>query len=307
MSAQPTLSVPIDFTVGSRRLLSVKRELATWSFSLGQALEADIGPLYAPAPGPDGFRVLSAPLSMIPAITASFPNHVIGARQNYPRHYIAMDGSFDDYMARFSGKTRSTLRRKARKLEKEVGAGFAVTEHRTPSEIETFLTRAKPLSAMTYQARLLDAGLPDTPEAKAEMLRLAQDDQMRAYLLEGADGPIAYLALPVQSSSVIYAHLGYHPDWARLSPGTVLQMEALQRLFAEDRYTHFDFTEGDGAHKAMFGTHHIRCASFALLAPTLANRALLTGRGAFDKGVAAAKSLAEKSGALARIRSRLRA
>ena len=71
-------------------------------------------------------------------------------------------------------------------------------------------------------------------------------------------------------------------------------MEALERLFAERRYAYFDFTEGDGAHKAMFGTHALRCASFALLSPTLANRALITSRRAFDASVAGAKALAAR-------------
>ncbi|MEO1729333.1 MAG: hypothetical protein AAFR64_01185 [Pseudomonadota bacterium] len=70
---------------------------------------------------------------------------------------------------------------------------------------------------------------------------------------------------------------------------------------------HFNFTEGDVAHKAMFGTDQIHCASVALLSPTFANRALLSARSAFDAGVAGAKSLAQRSGALAHIRSRLRA
>jgi len=307
MSAPATLSVPIDFTVGSRRLFCVRKELATWNFSLEQALAASDRAPEPPAPGPDGFRVLSAPLAIIPTIEARHDGHLIGARQDYPRHYIAMDESFDEYMAGFSGKTRSTLRRKARKLEKEVGEAYAITQHRTPAEVEDFLAKALPLSAKTYQARLLDAGLPDTPDATRRMLKLAEDDRMRGFLLHGADGPIAYLSLPIHGDTVVYAHLGYDPQWGRLSPGTVLQMVALERLYAEQRYSHFDFTEGDGAHKAMFGTHHIACASFALLSPTLANRALITGRDAFDASVAGAKALAERSGALARIRSRLRA
>ncbi|MEO0872655.1 MAG: GNAT family N-acetyltransferase, partial [Pseudomonadota bacterium] len=148
---------------------------------------------------------------------------------------------------------------------------------------------------------------PDDPAARRTMLTLAEADRMRCFLLEAGEGPIAYLALPVHGSTLVYAHLGYHPQWARLSPGTVLQMHALERLFAEQRYTHFDFTEGDGAHKAMFGTDRIECASFALLTPTLANRSLITARRLFDASTAAAKAAAARSGALGRIRSRLRA
>jgi len=298
-------SISIDFTVGSRCLFAVDRRLATWSFALKDVLAAD-ATLVPPEPGPDGLRVLSTPSRSIAAILAQFPQHLIGGRQDYQRHYIDMTGSYDDYLARFSGKTRSTLRRKARKLAKEVGDAYHLTEHRTPVEIEHFLDAAIPLSAKTYQARLLDAGLPDMPQARKAMLQIAENDQMRGFLLHGPHGPIAYLSLPVSDRTLAYAHLGYDPDWARLSPGTVLQMEALERLFAERRYAYFDFTEGEGAHKAMFGTDSADCSSFILLEPTAANRALLGTRAGFDTMIAQARSLAERSSALSRIRSALR-
>ena len=108
---------------------------------------------------------------------------------------------------------------------------------------------------------------------------------------------------PAEGLTLIYAYLGYDPDWARLSVGTVLQMDALERLFAEARYRWFDFTEGDGAHKEMFGTHAAACSSLVLLEPTLANRTLLGARDAFDASVSQAKALATRSGAISRIRA----
>lgn len=294
----------IDFTVGSRRLLSVPRALSTWAFSLEDVL-AGVLPALPPS-GRDGVRVLSAPTVQLPAITARYPGFIAGGRQDYRRHYIDMTQSFDDYMAQFSGKTRSTLRRKARKLGDEAG-GYTVTEHRTPAQVEAFLAAALPLSARTYQARLLDAGLPESPEARRAMLEAAEADRMRAFLLHAGGQPVAYLALPVMGQTLVYAHLGYDPEWARLSVGTVLQMDTLERLFGENRYRWFDFTEGDGAHKDMFGTHAAACSSLVLLEPTLANRSLLGARAAFDAGVLSAKALAQRSGALGRIRAVLRA
>lgn len=302
-----TERIIIDFTLGSRRLLGVPRRVATWSFALEDLLAADSHALVAaPDCGPDGVRVLSAPLAAIPTILATFPGHVAGARQEYRRHYIDMDLGFEGYMARFSGKTRSTLRRKARKLAEETG-GYSVSEHRTPAEIARFLDLALPLSAKTYQARLLDAGLPEAPAARAAMLEAAERGRMRCFLLRAGGEPIAYLALPVAGRTLVYAHLGHDPAWARLSPGTVLQMEALERLFAEGRYRWFDFTEGEGAHKELFGTDAVACASFVLLRPTLANRALLDARAAFDKLASEGKRLAARSGALGPIRQLLRA
>lgn len=294
----------IDFTIGSRRLFAVERKLATWSFSLANVLSGEASS--PPPTGPDGLRILSAPHSAVPAILRRFPAHLIGGRQDYRRHYIDMQGSYEDYLARFSGKTRSTLRRKARKLADDTG-GYEVTEHRAPPEVEAFLEAALPLSARTYQARLLDAGLPDTPDARRTMLAAAEQDRMRCFLLWVADEPIAYLSLPVEGETLVYAHLGYDPELSRLSPGTVLQMEALERLFAEQRYRWFDFTEGEGAHKAMFGTDSVQCASFVLLEPTLTNRAVLGARAGFDGLIAASKRLAARSGAMGRIRGLLRA
>lgn len=303
--------VGIDFTIGARRLASVPRALSTWRFGLADVLAEQSARLSPPAPGPDGLRVLSAPRDAVPAILARFEDHLIGSRQDYPRHYIDMgeEGAptFAAYMARFSGKTRSTLRRKAKKLAAEPG-GYEVSEYRSPAEIERFLDLALPLSARTYQARLLDAGLPDTPEARRAMLEAAENGRMRGFLLHAGESraPVAYLSLPVEGRVLVYAHLGYDPAFARLSPGTVLQMEALERLYAQGRFTHFDFTEGDGAHKAMFATHAAPCASFVLLREGMANRALLSARSGFDAAVAGAKTLARRSGLLAGARGFLR-
>ncbi len=294
----------IDFTLGSRRLLSVPRQLATWGFTLDDVLS---GTLPDPPPsGRDGVRVLSAPTDRLAIVSACYPGFVGGGRQDYRRHYIDMAGGFDGYMARFSAKTRSTLRRKARKLAEESG-GYTVTQHRTPAEIEAFLAAALPLSAKTYQARLLDAGLPADPASRRAMLEAAEDDRMRAFLLHAGGQALAYLSLPVTGATLVYAHLGYDPAFARYSPGTVLQMDALERLFAEARFRWFDFTEGEGAHKALFGTHSAACTSLVLLEPTLANRALLGARAAFDASVDRAKRLAGRSGALGRVRTLLRA
>lgn len=302
MAAPPT---PIHFTIGSRRLLSVPRRLVPLAFSLDDVLSARM-PEPADLVDADGLRVLSAPLGTVDSLTARFPGYLMGGRQDYRRFYIDMAGSFENYLARFSGKTRSTLRRKARKLSDEAGGSLEVSAHRTPAEVEAFLAEALPLSARTYQARLLDAGLPGDETSRRAMLAKAEAGQMRCFLLRAKGRAIAYLSLPVESETLVYAHLGYDTDWARLSPGTVLQMHALESLFAEQRFRWFDFTEGEGAHKELFGTGSVECASFLLLKRDVSNRLLLGSLAAFDSSVAAAKALARKSVVMAQTRRLLR-
>ena len=218
-----------------------------------------------------------------------------------------MTGGFDDYLAQFSAKTRSTLRRKIRKFADSDGGTLDVRTYRTVEELNCFLSLAQPLARQTYQARLLDAGLPDDDRFAEETRALAARDGVRAFLQFLDDTPVAYLYLPVSGQTLIYAFLGYHPDHADLSPGTVLQIAAMERLFAENRFRYFDFTEGDGAHKAQFGTDLVECASFLLLRPTLANRILLTTLSGFDRTIAAAKALARRAGAEAKLRKLTRA
>lgn len=258
--------VTLSFSIGSRRLFGIERYLVDIAYSLAD-LTSGQRPHVEDGPGKDGSRVLSAPPSDIPFWQAKFPRHRICAVQHYRRHFIAMQGGFEDYLANFSGKTRSTLRRKRRRFEKADGGELDLRCYRSEGEIAEFLSLATPLARKTYQARLLDAALPDDAESQREIRGATARDAVRAFLLFLQGEPVAYLYLPVEGTVLIYAYLGYDPAHADLSPGTVLQMGALEHLFAEQRFTHFDFTEGDGAHKALFGTDSLPCSSFVLLTP----------------------------------------
>ncbi len=301
----PPVEYPIPFTVGSRRLLTVERKVATLAFALEDILARRV-PAVPPMTSVDGLRVLSAPPAAEARLREAMPGFLIGAREEYARYYIDMSVSYDDYLARFSGKTRSTLRRKRRKFEKAGGGDLDLRAYRTPEEIDAFVDLALPLSNRTYQARNLDAGLPADEKWQAEMRDLAGQDRARAFLLFLKGKPVAYLYLPVERDTLIYAYLGYDPDHAGLSPGTVLQMAALESLFAEGRFRYFDFTEGEGAHKALFGTDSEQCASFLMLRPTWSNRLLLSGLRCFDGAIAAGKVVARTSGLERALRQWLR-
>ena len=286
--------VTIAFTIGSRRLLRFKRHLTDIAYSLDDLTQ---GQRPRPAGGiddarsRDGLRILSAPPSDIAYWQAQFPRYRFGAVQHYRRHFITMEGGYEAYLARFSGKTRSTLRRKRRRFEKADGGRLDLRAYRGEAEIAAFLDLAAPLARRTYQARLLDAALPDDAQSRRAILAAATRDEVRAFLLFLKGEPVAYLYLPIDGTTLIYAYLGYDPDHADLSPGTVLQMAALESLFAEERFTHFDFTEGDGAHKALFGTDSLPCCSFVLLKPHWRNATILAAYTAFEGAVDAGKRI----------------
>ncbi len=182
----------------------------------------------------------------------------------YDRYYVSLTGSFADYLKKFSSKSRSTLLRKVRRFAEFSGGEVRWREFRKPDEMDEFHRLARTVSEKTYQERLLDAGLPDTPEFRRRMAELAAQDAVRAYVLFHGDGAVAYLYCPAQEGVLLYEYLGYDPQFAEWSPGTVLQHLALEKLFAEGRFRMFDFTEGGGPHKQFFATGSTRCADVYL-------------------------------------------
>jgi CelD/BcsL family acetyltransferase involved in cellulose biosynthesis len=299
-------TTPIKFVIGSRKLFAVRRRLKTVGCGLEQLLAGTAPDFDAGGVAVDGYRVLSVTEAVRIEALRRFPQHAAGGLQRYRRHYIDMAEGFADYWARFSSKTRSTLQRKRRKLAELMDGALAVEEFRSPDDVGRFFAEAIPLSRRTYQARLLEAGLPEGDAARATAMQLAAENRLRTFLLRARGRAIAYLYLPVEGATLKYAFLGYDPEFSRYSPGTVLQLGALERLFAEERYRYFDFTEGEGAHKALFGTNSIEACSFFLLRGTLPNRCVLRSLDLLDNTVARAKKVATRTGGLGRAHRLLR-
>lgn len=282
-------AVPLDFRVGARTLWSVRRRLQRVGWSLDDALVGGVAALPAPEAGSQGWLLTSLPESTLTQVVR--PGFFVAVRQRYRRYYTDLDGTYDAWLAGLSGNARSAVRRKGKRLAAHPD-GVQVHLYRSPRELEVFRPLARPLAARTYQERLLGMGLPENPAFLAEERALAAADRVRAWLMLLGGRPIAYLWCSAEGGSLRYDHLGYDPDHAELSPGTVLLARAFADLFAEGRFRRFDFTEGEGRHKRQFATGGVDCADALLLRGTLANRALAGALGGFDGGVALAKRAA---------------
>jgi len=193
----------------------------------------------------------------------------------FHRRYIDLTTGLDTYMSGFSGKTRSTFRRKIRKFQEVSSGELDWRAYRSAPEMRDFYAEARRVSRRTYQEKLFDAGLPEDGAFVDGMLARAEAGLVRGFILFLAGAPVSYLYLPIVDDRVIYGHLGFDPAYAALSPGTVLQLLALESLFAEGRFRIFDFTEGEGEHKRLFATHERLCGNVYYLRPTIRNRAII--------------------------------
>lgn len=289
--------------------------LATWTRRLQVQAYRITDPPTLPLPrlvdGSDGFLVRSMPLlTPLPVVsTLSLEDQPLlrYVMQRFPRYYIDMaDQGFDGYKAKFSTKTRSTLNRKIKRFTEHCAGKLRWTAYRTPESLDQFWHHARELSKKTYQEKLLDAGLPDTPEYRGQAKAMAARDTFRAYLLFDGERAVSYLVCPIRDGVVEYGYLGYDPEYRHFSVGTLLQWLALESLFDERRYRYFDFTEGESEHKRLFSTGHLDCANVVMLRITTAHRLLVLSHETFTRMAERVGRWLEKYHLKSRMRSWIR-
>lgn len=218
--------------------------------------------------GSQGFLIRSLPVAAeLPPVSRA-GDFLCYVPLQYRHCYIDLGQSFDSYLKKFSAKTRSTINRKIKRYTEHCGGTLRWQTYTMPGEIRDFFRLARTVSKLTYQERLLDAGIPESEEFIRQAESLAADQRVRAYLLFDGERPVSYLYCPVQDGVLIYSYLGYDPAYMQMSVGTILQWLAVEQLFKEARFRYFDFTEGQSDHKSFFATHQRQCANVFLVKRT---------------------------------------
>jgi CelD/BcsL family acetyltransferase involved in cellulose biosynthesis len=302
--------VPLAFRFSTRTLGSVKFPLLVRTASLSERpLEADELP-----PRPESFGSgICGCVNWSQPISATLPRLrrrerlLVYVAHQYRRYFIDLTGKYDEYLAKFSAKSRSTLRRKMRKFEELSGGRIEWRIFRKPGELEEFFRLATPLSQSTYQERLFGHGLGADVADLESALKLAEEDQVRAYLLFLKGQPIAYLFCPVRNGALIYDKQGYDPQHSSCSPGTVLQLLALESLFKERAHSLLDFTEGEGEHKQFFSTRSQLCADIFVLRARPRLVITVMAHAAMEMMTGPLRDVLRRLGFLARVRRLLRA
>lgn len=157
-----------------------------------------------------------------------------------PHRLIRLNGSFSDYMKRFSPKTRKNRLREI-KILRELGEVklVRVTE---ASEIDSFLDAAYRISHKTRQFKRFGWSIAarDRRLVKNELLRLAQHGSLRSYLLTCSKVPCSFI-LGQQSDSKFHpVAAGVDPAWENYSVGTALLLLVLEDLFRENSPDFYD-------------------------------------------------------------------
>ncbi len=224
--------------------------------------------------GIEAARIYSCPIGRGARAVSLAAGTVRYVSAQYRHFFIDLAGSFEDYLRKFSSKSRSTLRRKVKKFLLEAGAEQPFLEFSRPDEMPEFQRLAAQVSQKTYQHRLLGLSIPDDAEHLRELSDLAAADRLRGYILMHRGTPVAYNVCVGLGGTLTVDKTGFDPEFARLHPGTVLQFLSIERLFAEGRFRIYDFGSGDFRYKEFFATGSLWCADILYLRRSLRNLAL---------------------------------
>ncbi|NNF26148.1 MAG: GNAT family N-acetyltransferase [Gemmatimonadetes bacterium] len=229
---------------------------------------------------------------VVPSLPARLPMSRLafsGGRIRYlvyrfPRYLVRFRDTFDEYMRSLSAKTRYGVRKAIRKMDEHSESSFEMREYRTPEEVGPFIEAAAAVSALTYQTRLLKAGLSDDEATRARLLKRAEAGRFWSFVLWLRDQPVSYMLGTTRGRIYRQDHGGYDPAFHKLDPGRALHGMALEHLHGSGQIDLLDFTPGGGAHKEKLSTEVVDCVDLVYF-PVGPKAVLLVGSHILLQGV----------------------
>jgi Acetyltransferase (GNAT) domain len=190
------------------------------------------------------------------------------------RFLIAISGTFNSYLQSRSPTTRKRLKQQIRRWRALAGGEAEFKEFRGAVQMREFYSIARPLSRKTWQGKL-GAGLEEI-DSSEDILRIAEADLARGYILYFATQPAAFQLCYIQGSTLGLSQIGYDPAYAEFSPGTTLLYLLIEKLFAQGEMEFLDLMEGTAwPYKSRFATLRVPSMRFLYFRRTIATLCLV--------------------------------
>jgi CelD/BcsL family acetyltransferase involved in cellulose biosynthesis len=197
-----------------------------------------------------GIRALSPTVEILPRLgVASGLQASVEREDRCP--VLELPFSWESYLERLSGKDRHELKRKIRKLEREL-PGSSARFHASPEGWEGELGKFLRLHRLSKvgKARFMDERMEAFFREVTRALAAAGWARLWFLDHEGA-GVAAFLCFEYRGSVGLY-NSGFDPQHAKLSPGIVLLAHVIRDAI-ERGVPLFDFLRGEEPYKYAFG------------------------------------------------------
>jgi hypothetical protein len=169
------------------------------------------------------------------------------------RLLLRFEGTFEQYMGKFSSKHRKNLSREVKRVRDGALGEMRLMRFESPEEAPAFLEQAFDLSRKTYQWTLYQRGLSAVELIRKRVLFAAERGWLRSYLLDCGGRVCAFLLGFQYRGRFLLHEIGFDPTLAKYSIGTVLQLLAIEDMFTYHRPRILDF-ETYGKYKEVLST-----------------------------------------------------
>jgi GT2 family glycosyltransferase len=175
------------------------------------------------------------------------------AQPETSRWVAQVPDSLDAFLSVRSTKTRQTLRRQDRRLERTYGEGLTLRRFEHPDEIVELFRDLEEVASKTYQ-RGLGAAYSGSPLDMALIESGLRGGWFRIWMLYVHGHPVAFWSGTTYAGTFATGTPGFDPEYTRDSVGRYTMLRMVEDLCADDRVTRLDFGHGDAEYKAAFAT-----------------------------------------------------
>jgi len=179
---------------------------------------------------------------------------------------MSIPSDVDQLYKSIAPKTRSTLRRKNRKLEKEFGDELKIVTYSSRDDVPQAVSHAAMISQHTYQAGL-GVGIVDNRQTREILDVAARRGWLRLSILYIKGEPCAFQVGLLYGETYFLEQLGFHPKWTPWNVGTVLFNKVLEDLCRNPSISGFNFGFGDAQYKRSYGNECWSEAPVCIFAP----------------------------------------
>ncbi|HEU4450256.1 MAG TPA: GNAT family N-acetyltransferase [Gaiellaceae bacterium] len=169
-----------------------------------------------------------------------------------PHWRARLDGSYDDYLARRSAKTRANVRRYGRKFEAAFPDAIEFRLFRDPADLDRLLEDTRAVHEHTYQ-HALGVGFSDSGVERHVTSFALERGWFRGFVLYVEGAPRAFWHGIRYGRVFSTGPTGYDPAFGSHRIGTYVLGRMVEELCREDGLEWVDFGFGDAEYKHHFG------------------------------------------------------
>jgi CelD/BcsL family acetyltransferase involved in cellulose biosynthesis len=214
---------------------------------------------------------------------------------------LELPETYDDFLRSRSKSTRESIKRYAKKLERELGDRLSFQVFDRPESIDELFAAVEPIAAQTYQGGLGVALRDDERNRRLAALGLERG-WFRVWVLSVDGSPVAFWPGWLYNRSFYIGTPGYDPALAQYRLGQYVLMRLIGDLCADPGVDYCDFGFGDSEYKRRFSSEDWQEADVLVFAPSARGTRLNLGRTAVGLTDRTLRRVADRLGVQERVK-----